>query len=117
MIAGEEATGGSMSYGMIGEDHSTDGEKLAKFMGEVDWSYLKPHFERGSLFFVDASVEMTKVGEAMAQDDAEAVKRWMKAGDLVKIEGIHAFQWEDSETVFEALVISPFVLCRPLGKH
>ena len=35
---------------------------------------------------------MTEVGEAMAKDDADAVKRWMKSGDLVKIEGIHAFQ-------------------------
>ena len=36
---------------------------------------------------------MTEVGEAMAKDDADAVKRWMLSGDLVKIEGIHAFQW------------------------
>ena len=76
--------------------------------------YQKPHYERGSLFFVDTAVEMTEVGEAMAKDDADAVKRWMLSGDLVKIEGIHAFQWEDSKTQFEALVISPFVLCRPL---
>ena len=114
MISREEQAGGSMNYGMIGEDDSTDGEKLAKFMGKVDWSYLKPHYERGSLFFVDTAVEMTEVGEAMAKDDADAVKRWMLSGDLVKIEGIHAFQWEDSKTQFEALVISPFVLCRPL---
>ena len=72
MISREEQAGGSMNYGMIGEDDSTDGEKLAKFMGEVDWSYLKPHYERGSLFFVDAAVEMTEVGEAMAKDDADA---------------------------------------------
>lgn len=103
-----------MQYGMIGEDNASDGEKLAKFKGEVDWSYLKPHFERDCLFFVDASLEMTEVGEAMAKDDSEAVKGWMKSGDLVKIEAIHAFQWEDGKTEFEALVISPFVLCRPL---
>lgn len=115
MISEGEGEGGAMKYGLIGEDHSGDAEKLAKFMGEVDWTYLKPHYERDCLFFVDASVEMTKVGEAMAQDDSEAVKSWMKSGDLVKIESIHAFQWEGSETQFEALVISPFVLCRPLS--
>ena len=114
MISGEDGSESSMKYGMIGEDNASDGEKLAKFKGEVDWSYLKPHFERDCLFFVDASLEMTEVGEAMAKDDSEAVKGWMKSGDLVKIEAIHAFQWEDGKTEFEAFVISPFVLCRPL---
>ena len=103
-----------MKYGLLGEDNSSDGEKLAKFKGEVDWSYLKPHFERDCLYFVDASQDMVKVGEAMAADESEAVKGWMKTGDLVKIEGLHAMQWEDGDQRFEALVISPFVLCRLL---
>ncbi|MEM9079264.1 MAG: DUF2288 domain-containing protein [Verrucomicrobiota bacterium] len=110
MISGDE--GDRMRYGMIGEDGSTDEEKLAKYVGEVDWSYLKPHYERGCLFFVDAELELTVVGKAMAEDDAEAVKGWMKSGDLVKIEGLHAMQWEEGEERFEALVVSPFVLCR-----
>ena len=104
-----------MKYGMIGEDHATDGEKLAKFMGEVDWGYLKPHFQSECLYFVDPSQDMIKVGEAMAADESALVKGWLKSGDLVKIEAIHAFQWEGGTTQFEALVISPFVLCRPLG--
>ena len=103
-----------MKYGRIGEDQATDEEKLAKFMGDVDWGYLKPHFERDCLYFVDASLDLVNVGEAMAGDDSEQVKGWLKSGDLVKIEAIHAFQWEDGKTQFEALVISPFVLCRPL---
>lgn len=114
MISGEEQPNQSMKYGLLGEDQSTDSEKLAKFAGEVDWTYLKPHFERGSLFFVDSSLEMTQVGEAMAKDDSAAIEGWLKTGDLVKIEAIHAFQWEDGKTEFEAVVISPFVLCRPL---
>lgn len=104
-----------MNYAILGEDTREEGEKLAKFMGEVDWGYLKPHFERDCLFFVDPELEMTAVGEAMAKDDSAAVTGWLKSGELVKIEGIHAFQWEGTETQFEALVISPFVLCRPLG--
>ncbi|GHC49980.1 DUF2288 family protein [Roseibacillus persicicus] len=114
MISGDEPQSGGMKYGLIGEDNSSDEEKLAKFKGEVDWTYLKPHFERDCLFFVDPEVDMTVVGQAMAKDDSEAVKGWLKTGDLVKIEGLHAFQWEGTDTQFEALVISPFVLCRPL---
>lgn len=115
MISGDGSQSGTMKYGIIGEDRSSDEEKLAKFMGEVGWGYLKPHFERDCLFFVDPELEMTVVGEAMAKDDSEAVQGWLKTGELVKIEGLHAFQWEGSDTQFEALVISPFVLCRPLS--
>lgn len=29
------------------EDHSSEEEKLDKYSGDVDWNYLKPHFEAG----------------------------------------------------------------------
>jgi hypothetical protein len=42
------------------------------------------------------------------------VEAWLNVGDLVKISELHAQQWETApETRFEALVVSPFVLCRP----
>ena len=102
----------SMRYSLLGEDTSTNLEKLETFKGEVDWSYLKPHYERGCLFFVDVELDITVVGEAFSRDDSAAVKGWLKTGELVKIEAMHAFQWEDNvKQQFEALVVSPFVLC------
>jgi hypothetical protein len=43
------------------------------------------------------------------------VEGWLKSGDLVKIGDLHAAQWEGKAVEFEALVVSPFVLCRPLA--
>lgn len=104
-----------MQYGMIGEDGRTTEEKVAKYCGQVDWSYLKPHCETGSLFFVDPSVKLETVGVAIAHDEKDEVDAWLKVGDLVKIEALHASQWEeDKEQQFNALVVSPFVLCRPI---
>ena len=54
------------------------------------------------------------VGVALAANDTSAVEAWLKSGDLVKIEAIHAAQWETDGPAFEALVVSPFVLCRPV---
>ena len=105
-----------MQYGLIGEDASTDGEKLQKYTGEVDWSYLRPHYENEALYFVDPELGLAEAGLAFTQDEKEKVARWLKAGDLVQIGALHAAQWEDSPTKFEALVVSPFVLCRPLLK-
>lgn len=102
-----------MRYGMLGGDQSTSEEKLEKYTGQITWEFLKPHFESGSLYFVDPSLPLAKVGSAFANNEASSVKNWLKSGDLVKIEALHAQQWEKTETQFESLVVSPFVLCRP----
>ena len=104
-----------MKYALLGEDHSSDEEKLEKFTGEVNWSYLRPHYQSGVLFFVDPSLKLQHVGAAISADETDLVKVWMKAGDMVKIGSLHAAQWEGTEAVFEALVVSPFVHCRPVG--
>jgi hypothetical protein len=103
-----------MRYQMIGEDHSTTNEKLAKYTGEVDWSYLKPHYESQALVYVDPSLSLTEVGKAFTEDDAERVRSWQKAGDLVTPSQPHADYWASSEARFTALVVSPFVLIQPI---
>ena len=83
-------------------------------MGEVGWSYLAPHFKNGSLYFVDPELALEEVGLAFTENRKDEVEAWLKAGDIVKIEALHAAQWEgDDKVLFEALVVSPFVLCRP----
>ena len=97
-----------------GGDGSAE-DKLGMYAGEVAWGYLKPHFESGALFFVDPSIELREAGRVFAEDEKETVKRWLEERFVVKIEEIHARQWEDGEERFEALVVSPFVLMRNLG--
>jgi hypothetical protein len=89
-------------------------EKLANYTGQVPWSYLAPHAAKGSLYFVDPALQLAEVGAAFSGNRAEQVAAWLKAGDLVKIDALHAAQWENGETEFEALVVTPFVLCRPV---
>jgi len=100
---------------MILPDFSTP-EKLANYTGTVTWDYLRPHYERGGLFFVDPCLKLEVVGAAIAENESERVDAWLKSGDLVKISDLHAAQWEKpAEVLFEALVVSPFVLCRPVA--
>ena len=106
-----------MRYGLLGEDTGTPEDKLAKYTGEVDWSYLKPHYESGVLYFVDPSLALEEVGQALCRDQASTVESWLKSGDLVKIAPLHAQQWEEHPARFRALVVSPFVLCQPVPGH
>jgi len=89
--------------------------KLARDIGQVPWSYLAPHAVAGNLLFVDPELPLDDVGLALSCNQTDRVQHWLKSGDLLKIEAIHAAQWENAETEFEALVVLPFVLCRPVG--
>lgn len=89
-------------------------EKLRNYTGVVPWSYLRPHCERETLLYVDPSLRLEEVGAALAANDAARVRAWLKSGDLVRMGGAHAAQWAHHPAKeFEALVVSPFVLCRP----
>lgn len=106
----------TMRYGILGSDGSTDEEKLAKYTGVVTWAYLRPHRERDALLFVDPSLALETVGAAIAANETARVDGWLKSGDVVKLGELHAAQWNDDPAKeFEALVVSPFVLCRPVG--
>lgn len=104
----------SLRYGMLGDDTASMLEKLEKYTGTIDWSYLKPHFATGALLYVDPSLALTEVGHAFTTDDAARVAAWRRAGDLVTPSQHHADYWAESGTVFLALVVSPFVLVQPL---
>jgi hypothetical protein len=102
----------AMPCSVISIDPS-DSEKLANYIGKVPWSYLAPHSLTGSLYFADPGLKLEDVGAAISANRTEQVEAWLKSADLVKIEAIHAAQWEHGDAEFEALVVSPFVLCRP----
>lgn len=104
-----------MKYKILGVDNMTTDEKLEKFTGVVPWSYLKPHFINGVLFFVDPSLTLAEVGRAFSNNEEGRVKALLKCGDLLKIGDLHAAQWEKGGVEFETLVVSPFVLCQPIG--
>ena len=117
MIAPEHSDKDRMKYAILGGGKLTEEEKLSQAKGEVGWSYLAPHYRNGSLFFVDPCLPLEQVGLAFANNEKACVEAWLKAGDIVKIEALHAAQWEgDQQVRFEALVVSPFVLCRPMAK-
>lgn len=99
------------------EDHSSDEEKLEKYTGNVDWSYLKPHYETGSMIYVDPSLDLKQAGLAFANDDKAQVQTWLKAGDLVQPCALHAQHWAANGTQFNAMIVRPFVLAQPTSQQ
>ncbi|MCW1924227.1 DUF2288 domain-containing protein [Luteolibacter arcticus] len=104
-----------MKYVLLGEDGASAEEKLSGYTGVVPWSYLRPHCQNGVLYFLDPALALTDVGAAIARNESTKVEAWLKSGDLVKLGEVHSVQWEKESPEFESLVVSPFVLCRPVA--
>ncbi|MGC6425228.1 MAG: DUF2288 domain-containing protein [Lentimonas sp.] len=96
------------------EDNASDLEKLEKYSGDVDWTYLKPHYEASSMIYVDPSLDLKKAGLAFTEDDKDQVQSWLKSGDLVQPCDLHVEYWIEKKTRFNAMIVRPFVLAQPI---
>jgi len=105
-----------LQYDILGDDDASAGEKIAKYTGDVNWAYIKPHYKSGAMIYVDPDLELTKVAEAFTKDDKAQVQAWLKSADLVKPSHLHEDWWEHDQTRFTAVVITPFVLAQPITK-
>ena len=96
------------------KDLTSDDEKLEKYSGDVDWSYLKPHYTAGNMLYVDPSLDLKEAGLAFTRDDTDQVKRWIKSGDLVQPCDLHVEHWLEAKIHFNAMIVRPFVLAQPI---
>lgn len=113
MNTSDNKTSDDLPYGMLGKDEQSTPEKLEKYTGVVDWSYLKPHYESGALIYVDPTLSITEVGQTITDDNKSQIEAWLKSGDILKPSDLHAEWWTNNPEDFTALVVSPFVLMQP----
>ena len=89
-------------------------EAYAAILGataQIEWKVLEPHFARGDLLAVDAALDLVQVAAAMMEDNSEAIKGWMDAGQLQVATDSCAADWakRNPDTLW-AVVIRPWVL-------
>ena len=85
-------------------------ERLSQEVGEASWQLLKPHAERGGLFFVHSELDLVAVAAAVADDASETVAGWMEQQKLscptMAEIAMHA---EDAERLWTFVIVQPFV--------
>lgn len=92
---------------------------LAETVGEAPWSMLEAHAKRDGIILVDPSLELLDVAVAIAEDDGDAVSRWMQEGRLTKpdAQAMAAFEAQ-KERQWPFAIVQPFVLVSgPLAPH
>ncbi|MGK0149288.1 DUF2288 domain-containing protein [Pseudomonas putida] len=85
----------------------------AKLLGEtaiIEWKALERFWAKGDLIWVDPSLDLIAVAEAMAENRSEIFAKWRSDGTIgpVTAEQAHDLQSRDPE--IWAVVVSPFIV-------
>jgi len=89
--------------------------KLASELLPATWATLGPHAKRGGLFLVSERAPIVEVAYAVATDDSDAVKAWIEDRTIRRPTQAEMDRWESDPVAFEAIIVQPYVLCRPLA--
>jgi len=84
--------------------------------GNVHWLELQPHFARGVVFSLNPEKNLIDVAGAFVQDDKAAVADLLETGSLRKVDDEKARLWLQSNPLFAAIVVAPWVLIQE-AKH
>ena len=76
---------------------------------DAPWEAIAPHYARGVVILVEG-LTLPEAGAALALDDAEVVEQWLAGGILRRPSDDDARVWAETNTVFEMLVVQPWIL-------
>ena len=78
------------------------------------WAALEPHARREGLFLVREGLDLPEVAAAVAADDQAKVKAWIDDGSIRRPTLDEVTAWAQDPVAFYAVIVQPFVLCRPI---
>jgi hypothetical protein len=81
---------------------------------KLSWPELARHFARGVVLSVAPGMDLVAVAVAMAQDRADEIETWTRAGQLQRASDADARYWHAQDSVFWAVVVAPWVLVQEM---
>ena len=87
-------------------------DDLKKEILLAHWIDMRFHLERGNLFLISNTLDLSKIGFALASDHVSEVETWIKNGAIVRLEDTNQF---DKEEPFAILIVQPFILAQKIN--
>ncbi|VAX11532.1 hypothetical protein MNBD_GAMMA25-1033 [hydrothermal vent metagenome] len=84
--------------------------KLNLESGHIDWQELQRHFARGVVIAVEAELDLLEVAIKFTLDDKSQIESWINTGTLKRADDSNALHWEQTKTIFWAIVVAPWIL-------
>jgi len=85
----------------------------AKLLGEtaiIEWKALERFWAKGDLIWVDPSLDLITVAEAMAENRSEIFAKWRSDGTVGPVTAEQALDLQSRDPEIWAVVVSPFIV-------
>ncbi|AFY66886.1 DUF2288 domain-containing protein [Geitlerinema sp. PCC 7407] len=90
--------------------------QLADNLAEAEWDWLKPHAQRDAIILVSSELDILEVGVAIANDNVQAVQRWITEQLIAKPSAEQLSFWNQDDTrKFTSLIVAPYVLIKEIA--
>jgi len=91
----------------------------AKLLGEtaiIEWKALERFWAKGDLIWVDPSLDLIAVAEAMAENRSEIFAKWRSDGTVGPVSAEQALDLQSRDPEIWAVVVSPFIVIQVKGQ-
>ncbi len=92
-------------------------QKINLETGKLTWQELQRHFARGVVVVIDPTLDLVEVAHSFARDDKEKVQHWADNGQLHRASDADALEWQEENSAFWSVVVSPWILVQPITQH
>lgn len=85
----------------------------AKLLGEtaqIEWKALERFWAKGDLIWVEPTLDLIEVAQAMAENRTETVASWRNAGTVGPVSTEQAIDLQSRNPEIWAVVVQPFIL-------
>ena len=85
----------------------------AKLLGEtavIEWKALERFWAKGDLIWVDPSLDLIDVAQAMAENRSETFASWRNAGTVGPVTAEQALDLQSRNPEIWAVVVQPFIV-------
>jgi hypothetical protein len=90
--------------------------QLTELLDEAELDWLKPHLHKDAVVIVNPGLDLVEVGMAIAQDDTQAVQRWIGEQLILKPGTADLERWNTNQgQKFQAIIVQPYVLIHELS--
>jgi hypothetical protein len=89
--------------------------QLRELLDEAELDWLKPHLHKDAVVIVNPDLDLLDVGVAIAQDETQAVERWIGEQLILKPTTADVDRWNAGHPKFRAIIVQPYVLVQELA--
>ncbi|TNH05163.1 DUF2288 domain-containing protein [Testudinibacter sp. TR-2022] len=92
-----------------------DNSDLNQHTAKIYWHELQPHFVRGRVLYLAASLDLLEVAQAMLQDNSVYIAGLIEQQKIAPVSEQQALNFYQTNQQLWAVVLAPWVLVQPVA--